>query len=121
MFDLIFYETEDGKLPVSDLLKTLEPKLHARVISYLEILEEKGNELRMPYTKHLDDGIFELRVSQGSNIVRILFFFLPQRQIIVTNGFVKKQQKTPAKEILLAKETRDDYLLRCYKGGTRPC
>ena len=36
----------------------------------MEILEEKGTELRMPYSEHIEDGIFELRCKQGSNITK---------------------------------------------------
>ena len=42
----------------------------------IELLQEKGNQLREPYSKHLDDGIFELRCKVGSNITRVLYFFL---------------------------------------------
>ena len=56
----------------------------------IELLQEKGNQLREPYSKHLDDGIFELRCKVGSNITRVLYFFYYKGQIILTNGFVKK-------------------------------
>ena len=41
----------------------------------MDILAEYGNELRMPYSEHLDDGIFEVRAKFGSNITRVLYFF----------------------------------------------
>lgn len=66
--------------------------------------------MRKPYTESLGDGIFELRAIQGNNISRALFFFYFNQRIIVTNGFIKKQQKTPANEIQLAKERRLDFL-----------
>ena len=46
--------------------------------------------LREPYSKHLDDGIFELRCKFGSDITRVLYFFYYEGKIILTNGFVKK-------------------------------
>ena len=42
----------------------------------MQLLAEKGNELRKPYTEHLDDGIFELRTIHGNNISRALFSFM---------------------------------------------
>ena len=54
----------------------------------------------------------ELRTILGNNIVRILYFFDEDVIIIATNGFVKKQQKTPRSEILLAKQRRTIYLTR---------
>ena len=111
-FNVIFYETEDGKTPVEDFLNSLDVKMRVKLIRLLEILEEKGTELREPYSKLLDDGIFELRCKFGSNITRTLYFFYKDGNIIITNGFVKKTQKTPLKEINLAKERRTDYINR---------
>ena len=69
----------------------------------------KGNDLREPYSKFLSDGIYELRAVQGNNITRVLYFFVVGQKIILTNGFVKKTQKTPESEIDLAKKYRKDY------------
>ena len=110
LFTVVLYETEDGKTPVEDWMDSLEPKMRAKLIAMLLLLEEKGNALRKPYTESLGDGIFELRAIQGNNISRALFFFYFDQRIIVTNGFIKKQQKTPANEIQLAKERRLDFL-----------
>lgn len=71
-----------------------------------------GNEARAPLSKHLEDDIFELRSVFGNDIVRILYFFDGDQIIIATNGFVKKQQKTPRSEILLAKKREAIYLSR---------
>ena len=62
--------------------------------------------------RNLEDGIFEIRTKFGSDITRVLYFFVIGRRIILTNGFVKKTQKTPASEIALAKQYRADYLSR---------
>ena len=59
------------------------------------MLETDGNNIREPYSKFLGDGIYEVRVQQGNNIARILYFFVVNRKIILTNGFKKKSQKTP--------------------------
>ena len=112
MFQLEFYESEDGKKPVSEFLDSLDEKMAAKLIGLMEILEEKGTELRLPYSGPLGDGIFELRCKQGSNITRVLYFFFHGGKIVVTNGFVKKTQKTPPSEVKLAKERRTDWIKR---------
>ena len=78
----------------------------------LEFLEEKGPALREPFSKPLGDGIFEIRAKQGSNISRVLYFFVIGRKIILTNGFVKKTVKTPLGEIVRAKRYRADFQRR---------
>ncbi|MBQ9662540.1 MAG: type II toxin-antitoxin system RelE/ParE family toxin [Oscillospiraceae bacterium] len=112
MFEVEFYETEDGKRPVEEFLDMLDNKMAAKLIGLMEILEEKGPELRMPYSEYLDDGIFELRCKLGSNITRALYFFYIGKKIVVTSGFVKKTQKTPPGELKLAKNRRADWVRR---------
>ena len=111
-FEVVFYELENGECPVEEFVENLSPKMKAKLIGLLEILEEKGNLLREPYSKHLSEGIFELRCQMGNNITRVLYFFYYQKKIIVTNGFVKKTQKTPKDEIVLAKRRRADFVER---------
>lgn len=67
----------------------------------------------MPYSEYPEDGIFEIRAKQGSGITRVLYFFYSGSRIILTNGFVKKTQKTPKKEIIMAKKFRTEYERKC--------
>ncbi|MBQ3664466.1 MAG: type II toxin-antitoxin system RelE/ParE family toxin [Clostridia bacterium] len=117
MFKVEFYETEDGRKPVEEFLDSLDIKSRAKMGAMMLLLAEKGNELREPYTEPLENGIFELRAIQGNNISRALFFFYSGKRIIITNGFVKKQQKTPKKEIELAKIRRKDFYRQEEKKG----
>jgi phage-related protein len=55
-------------------------------------------------SKHLTDGIFEMRVSFENRIARTMYFYQVERKIIFSHGFVKKTQKTPLSEIERAKE-----------------
>lgn len=93
------YEKENGGCPVEEYITSLDAKMRAKMIGLLELLEEKGNQLREPYSKPIDDGIFEIRCKVGNNITRVLCFFYFEGKIILTNGFVKKTQKTPPEEI----------------------
>ena len=109
-----YYETGEGRLPVEEFILSQNVKMQAKIFRTLELLEMKGSELREPYSKHLQDGIFELRIKVGSDITRILYFFVIGHKVILTNGFVKKIRKTPKSEMKLAKKYREDYILR-YK------
>ncbi len=70
-FEIIFFEKEDGSRPVEDFLLSLDIKMRAKMIGLLELLEEYGNQLREPYSKHLDDGIFEDTVRANKNCKRV--------------------------------------------------
>lgn len=79
-FIVEYYEKEDGSYPVEEFLLSLDIKMRAKVFRNLELLEIKGNQLREPYSKHLEDVIFELRVKLGKNITRVLYFFCHRKQ-----------------------------------------
>jgi len=111
-FILETYETKSGRKPVEEYLATLKMKDCAKVKDKLIMLEERGNSLREPLSKHLDDGIFELRVKTSSGATRIFYFFYLERRIILLNAFTKKSQKTPRSELSKAKLFRTDFILR---------
>lgn len=111
-FEVIAYEDVNGKIPVQKFLKKLNPKMRAKMYGMLVILQEKGNMLREPYSKYIEDGIFELRCKFGSDITRVMYFFYYDGKIVLTNGFIKKTQKTPQEEIQTAKKRRIDFIER---------
>ena len=111
-YDVEFYHEANGTCPVQEFLNALDWKMRAKILKNMELLEQYGNQLREPFSKPLEDGIFELRSQQGSDITRIFYFFCIGHKIIVTNGFVKKTNKTPREEIALAKKYRQAYLSR---------
>ena len=103
-FEIVFYKNDKGEKPVEDFLDSLNDKMRAKMLLSIRIVREKGYQTRMPYSEELEDGIFELRAKVGSDISRVLYFFVVGRKIILTNGFIKKTQKTPKSEIELAKK-----------------
>ncbi len=111
-FVVEFYRNEKGEEPAKDFILSLDTKMRAKVLSTIAVLQDNGYELREPYSKHISDGIFELRAKVGTDITRVLYFFFVNRRIILTNGFVKKTQKTPRVEIDRAKKYRNDFLRR---------
>ena len=111
-FDISYYTKEDGTKPVQDFIDGLDVKMRAKVIRVIELLENNGSDMREPESKHLDDGIFELRAKVGSDITRVLYFFMVGRRAILTHGFVKKTDKTPPREIDRAKRYRKDFMNR---------
>ncbi|MFR1137432.1 MAG: type II toxin-antitoxin system RelE/ParE family toxin [Anaerococcus vaginalis] len=111
-FKVEFYESENGKIPVEEFLNSLPKKLRAKSLGTIEILQTFGNELRGPYSKNVEKDIFELRTKIGTDITRIFYFFYYDKRIILTNGFIKKTQKTPRKEIEKAIKYRKDFIER---------
>ena len=105
--EVLYFEDARGRQPAKEFIDGLDQKMRAKVFGRLLLLEEYGEQLSMPFARHLEDGIFELRTPQGSNITRLLYFFFMGNRAVVTNGFVKKTQRTPRKEIEKAKNYRE--------------
>ena len=74
--------------------------------------QNNGYELIEPYSKSVSEGILELRAKVGSDISRVMYFFVIGKKAVLTNGFIKKTQKTPKEEIERAKRYRADFLSR---------
>ena len=74
-FEVEFYETPNGDQPAKEFLLSLDKKMRAKMADTISILQDNGYELREPYSKHLSEGIFELRAKVGSDITRVLYFF----------------------------------------------
>ena len=117
MYEIEFYETEDGKCPIWDFLEALRLKAptnkdariqHKQASLYIELLQQNGTHMNAEITKHLDDGIWELRPGNK----RIFYFFCKNDTYVLLHQFRKKSQKTPKREIEEAKAERNDYLRR---------
>ena len=111
-YEIELYEKLDGSCPVAEFLERLEPKMWAKVARNIDLLALNNITLREPLVKPVEDGIFELRTQVGNNISRVFYFFFTGKKIILTNGFIKKTQKTPRKYIEVALEFKNEYLSR---------
>jgi len=109
MFDIDYYELPSGEKPVKTFINSLDVKMRVKALGSIDILAEFGNTLREPYSKAMGKGLFELRIRFAGDITRIFYFFVVDNRIILTNGFVKKTQKTPSNEIALARQYKADY------------
>ncbi len=85
-------------------------KVKAKIVWTLTLIEDLQ---RVPetYLKHIEntDGLYEIRVQLGSDIFRIFCFFDQGQLVVLVNGFQKKTQKTPKKEIEIALKLKAAY------------
>lgn len=91
-----------------DFLEKQPEKVQDKIFKIIEAIETLE---RIPknYLKHLNNGLYETRIQLGSNIWRVFCFFDEGRLVILLNGFQKKSQKTPSKEIKKALELMNEY------------
>jgi len=102
---IIFYKSY-----FEDFFIEQKQKVKDKIIWTFELIAELQ---RVPetYLKHLEntDGLFEIRIQQGSDIFRIFCFFDQGQLVVLANGFQKKTQKTPKKEIEKALKVKEEY------------
>jgi phage-related protein len=91
-----------------EFYNSLNQKNKEKVDYVLQILISV-EKVSSKFFKHLEDGIYEIRVEWSGNIYRIFSFFDDNKLVILLHGFQKKTQKTPRKEIDRAKKLRRDY------------
>jgi phage-related protein len=111
--EIQFYRNASGDCPVEEFLDGLGPKQAQKVAWVLKLLTELPLVPKQ-FLKKLEgtDGLWEVRAEFGGDAFRLLGFWDKGNLIILTNGFAKKTQKTPNREIELADQRRRDYLNR---------
>ena len=110
--EIKFYEDQTGRVPVKEFLDGLDIKMRQKMLRSIQALQDMGISLWMPLSESLEDGIFELRAKSGTNISRVMYFFIIGNRAVLTHGFIKKTQKTPRRELQRAKDIRADYFRR---------
>ncbi len=93
---------------VEDDILNMPPKLQARMIKLLELIEKHGVNLGYPHTESLGDGLFELRAKAQEGIARSLYCYKKGKQISILHAFIKKTQKTPKADLDLARRRKKE-------------
>lgn len=89
---------------VGEDLAAMPPKVQARMIRLMELMEKQGANLGEPHTKPLGNELFEIRAKAKEGIGRGIFCYMQGKRIVVLHVFVKRNQKTPKKDLELAQE-----------------
>ncbi len=113
MREVNFYQTESGKYPAKEFLDSLTGKQTKKITWVLELFEDTSIVPKQYFKKLIGtDGIWEIRIIYSGDIFRLLGFFEPNGNFMITNGFTKKTQKTPLNEIKIAEERKRNYYER---------
>ena len=117
MYELIFYHTLIGLSVIEAYLDTLAKEAQTnktsrinreKILAYMKALSLYGTRLGMPFVKHIGGDLWELRPLSN----RIFFFYWKDNRFVLLHHFIKKSQKTPAKELQQAKLKLKDFLER---------
>ena len=110
MREIKFYKNTSGQCPVQDFIRALPTKEREKLLWVLASVRDI-QMVPQEYFKKLQntDGIWEVRAQHAGKAFRLLGFLDKGNLVILTNGFIKKTQKTPPQEIDLAEERKKEY------------
>lgn len=113
----VYFVTDSNRRPAEEFVKSLDVRSREKFFSVVELLEEFGRALSFPHAKYIGDEIFELRFEGIEGAVRVLYFFFDGSKAVLTNGFVKKSNKTPKNEKQTAVDRREIYFQTSERSG----
>jgi len=102
----IDYYSEDVRLEID----ALPVGIRASYARLTELLEEFGLELRMPHSRAMGGGLFELRPRGREGIARVFYCTKVGRKIIILHSFIKKTNETPKRELDIARRRRTEVI-----------
>lgn len=106
-----FYQnSKDQSEPVLDYLQKINFKHRAKIYKSIDFLKDNGGYLDEPYGRHIKGKIRELRVIFSNNYYRVMYFCFKNKNIILLHIFLKRNNKTPDKEIKKATENYFDVI-----------
>ena len=79
-----------------------------KIVTVIDLLEDYGLQISTSFVKHIEGKIWEVKVDRN----RVLYFAFTGRKFIMLRAFAKRTEKTPAKEIRIARHRLEDYIAR---------
>ncbi|MFC1594120.1 type II toxin-antitoxin system RelE/ParE family toxin [Candidatus Omnitrophota bacterium] len=110
-FECLYFKTGSGRSPVEIFINRLDFKTQRKFFVKIAWLQEYGPRLSAPHAKKVDDDIYEFRFLSEEGAIRILYFFY-KNKIILLNGFKKKTNKIPKRDLETAKTRKEEFLNR---------
>ena len=107
-----YYVDHQGKSPILDYIDRLSVKEQQKVLAYISLLEERGEELRRPIADSVGEKLYELRPKAH----RVLYFFMLREYAVVVHIFRKKTNRIPASEKDTALKRMNDFVERFRRG-----
>lgn len=97
------FEVEYFDDQILDDIRAWPNDIYADYLRLIDLISEYGPLLRMPHSKAMGSGLFELRARGKSGIGRALYCYVVGRRVVILHAFIKKTQKTPDKDLKIAR------------------
>lgn len=104
-WQLVYYNAK-----VAGIVEPWPAGVRARYLRILELMTEHGPDLGVPHTKAMGGGLFEIRARGHEGIGRAFYCTITGKQIVILHAFVKKTQKTPPRELSIARTRQREVM-----------
>jgi len=109
ILNVVFYLTASGNEPVREWLKEMALENRKAIGEDIMLVQFRW-PLGMPLVRKLETDLWEVRSGlNGGNIARV-FFTVNEGTMVLLHGFIKKSQKTPQKDLELARNRKNNWL-----------
>ena len=105
---VVFFRSSRGECFAEDFLQGLPGKARGKMLRWIAALETQGPDLPRPYADSVRGKIRELRMVFGSVQYRLLYFIV-DKQVVITHGFIKKTGSVPVRELERAERLMDEW------------
>ncbi|MDO9141128.1 MAG: type II toxin-antitoxin system RelE/ParE family toxin [Methylobacter sp.] len=78
--------------------------IYADFLRLISLMEKQGADLRLPHSRAMGNGLYELRCKGNEGIGRVFYCTMVGRQIVILHSFIKKTQETPDRELKIARK-----------------
>lgn len=109
-FTIDYVVLPNGRTPAREFIDSLNEEAAAKVDAFIDRLRAYGIRMHGKFVRKLSENIMELRVKHFDRIFRVLYFYQPGMLIVITSGFQKKTEQTPAAELERAERLRALWL-----------
>lgn len=113
-FEIQFYKDKKGNSPIERFIEELKKSNNPLAEQTLKGIEKIKNSAyhQEPLSKHLEVGLWELRIKARTDILRIIYTFAKGQVIILLHVFIKKKQKTSVRELEIARKRLREIKMR---------
>jgi phage-related protein len=108
---VVYYISPSGENPVKKFLESLQKNQKAKIFRIFGNIEQYGLIGILPHIRKINGPLWEIRIL-GKDNIRVLYAAVKEDKVLVLDGFVKKRQKTPVKEIDIAISRLKDWQTR---------
>jgi phage-related protein len=110
-YQIKYYKnSQNNREPVKEFIDNQNFKIQQKIFIYLELLQKNEGRLNYPYSSHIKDKIWELRIDFAKNCYRIFYLVFINKRIVLLHAFLKKTNKTPRREIEKAINNYNDFI-----------